>query len=163
MDTGSHMSSSILFGTCTTRTPRRSRAADHVVTANADEGVDLQLGQRRQGVLQGFRIVRHVATGRTEVHAAVEIDAGNLVDRQLVLLVGVALGQPFEAIVESDRHTPQFDRLDGGGADHPVGARCGSAADDDAETLHRHVSAPSTAVRPSSARDTRNAGGTRRV
>ena len=39
-----------------------------------------------------------------EQHAAIEVDARDLVDRQLVLLVGVALGEPVEAVVEADRH-----------------------------------------------------------
>ena len=39
-----------------------------------------------------------------EEHAAIEVDARDLVDGQLVLLVGVALGQPVEAVVEADGH-----------------------------------------------------------
>ena len=44
---------------------------------------------------------------RAEEHAAVEVDARDLVDRQLVLLVGVALGEPVEAVVKADGHAAE--------------------------------------------------------
>ena len=70
---------------------------------------------------------------RAEHHAAVEMDARDFVDRQLVLFVGVALGEPLESVVEADRCAPDRDGLDGNGGDDAVGAGRGAAADQDAD------------------------------
>ena len=113
-------------------------AAHHVVAADADERVDLELGERRDRVLQALGVARHVAPRGAEEHAAIEVDARDLVDRQLVLFVGVALGEPVEAVVEADRHASDLDRFDGDRADDAVRAGRGPAADDDADAFDGH-------------------------
>ena len=117
----------------------RRRAAHHVVAADADERVDLELAERRDGVVEALRALGDVAPRRAEEDAAVEVDARHLVDRQLVLLVGVALRQPLEAVGEADGHAADADRLDGDRADHAVGAGRGTAADDDADAFDGHA------------------------
>ena len=113
-------------------------AAHHVVAADADERVDLELGERRDRVLQALGVARDVAARGAEEHAAIEVDARDLLDRQLVLFVGVALGEPVEAVVEADRHASDLDGFDGDRADDAVGAGRGTAADDDADAFDGH-------------------------
>ena len=113
-------------------------AAHHVVAANADERVDLELGQRRDGVLQALGVARDVAPRGAEEHAAIEVDARDLLGRQLVLFVGVALGEPVEAVVETDRHASDLDGFDGDRADDAVRAGRGTTADDDTDAFDGH-------------------------
>jgi len=116
----------------------RDGAAHHVVAANADERVDLELRERCDRVLQAFGVARDVAPRGAEEHAAIEVDARDLLDRQLVLFVGVALGEPVEAVVEADRHASNLDGLDCDRADDAVRPGRGTASDDDTDALDGH-------------------------
>ena len=116
----------------------RGRAAHHVVAADAHERVDFELGKRSTGVLHALGVARHVAPRGSEEHAAIEVDARDFVDGQLVLFIGVALGEPVEAVVESDRHAADLDGLDGDGADDAVRPWRGTATNDDADSFNGH-------------------------
>src|SRR5688572_14821667 len=55
-----------------------------------------------------------------------------------MLFVGVALGEPIEAVVEADGHAPDLDRFESHSADDAVRTGSGPAADDDANAFDRH-------------------------
>ena len=119
------------------RAARRDRhgAAHHVVAADGDERVDLELRERRERVVEALRIARDVEPRRAEQHAAVEMDARHLVDRQLALLVGVALREPLESVLEADWRAASLDRFERRRRNHAVGAGRRAAADDDADSF----------------------------
>jgi hypothetical protein len=75
---------------------------------------------------------------RAEYDAAVEVYARDFVNRHLVLLVGVALGEPLEAVVEADGRASRLNRLDDDRADDAVRPRRGPAADKNTDSLNRH-------------------------
>ena len=113
-------------------------AAHQVVAANADQRVDLELGECGDRVLQALGVAGDVAARGAEEHAAIEVDARDLLNRQLVLFVGVALSEPVEAVIEADRHASDLDGFDGNRADDSVRPGCRTAADDDADAFDGH-------------------------
>ena len=120
------------------RGAERHRAAHHVVAADGDERVDFELRERGERVVEALRIARDVEPRRAEQHAAIEMDARHIVDRQLALLVGVALREPLESVLKADRRAAPLDRFERRRRNHPVGAGRRSAADDDADPFDAH-------------------------
>ena len=135
----------MLLGTCTTRMLLRDAMAAALFTMSSPpmqtRASILSLASAASVLsrLSGSR----VTSRRDEPSSTppVEVDARDLVDGQLVLLVGVALGEPVEAVVEADGHAAELDGLDGHGADDAVGPGRGAAAHHDADALDVHGAA----------------------
>ncbi len=143
-ESGSERSLSIDLGTCTTLMAPfvgaldGGGAAHEVVAADGDERLDAELAERGDGVIKALGVARDVGAGGAEDAPAVEVDARDLVDGHLVLLVRVALREPLEAVVEADGRAAHLDRLDDDGADDAVRARRRAATDKDSESFNSH-------------------------
>jgi hypothetical protein len=68
----------------------------------------------------------------------VEVYSCNVVDRKLALLVGVALGKPFKAIVKPDRSATGLQGFEGNRRDHSIRARRWTATNQDADSFDSH-------------------------
>ena len=98
----------MLFGTCTTLD---GRSRDAIAAAlRTMSSPPMQTSASIFSLLSAATVLSKLSAlsvmsraRRAEQDAAVEVDARDLVDGQLVLLVGVALRQPVEAVGEADR------------------------------------------------------------
>src|SRR5436309_7594356 len=70
------------------------------------------------------------------------MDARHLVYGEFVLLIGITLGKPFEAIVKTDRCTTTLNGLDSDRRDHAVCTGRRTTSDKDAYFLRCHQLEP---------------------
>ena len=145
----------MLLGTCTTLIALRDAIAGALRTMSSpptQTSASIRSLASAASVLSRLSGSRRRPARGSEQHAAIEMDARDVVDGQLALLVGVALRQPLEAVVEADGDGAELDGLDGHRADHAVGARRRPAADDDADAFDCHSVGCSVRSRKSHAR-----------
>jgi hypothetical protein len=116
------------------------RTGEQIVAADGDERLDAEFFESGNRILESRWITRDIGARSAEYDAAGEMDPRDLLDRQFVLLIGVSLRQPFEAVMNADRRNAVLNRLDRHGGDHPIGARCRAATNQNAEFLQCHDS-----------------------
>ena len=156
MSLGSGRSLSMVLGTCATVRPSdglgQSRGRKRgVVAADGDEVVDAEALEGLGHPGDAFRRPRRIRARGANDRAAVEVDAGGVVDLQLDDVLDVALHQPLEAVVAAQHAQPVVARLDRGCRDDRVDARRGTTTYEDRQRLH-------DALRPTIVREGEHAG-----
>jgi hypothetical protein len=122
--------------------PRQSgRGERRVVPADRDQVIDAQALEGLGDLRDAVRRRRRVRPGSTDDGAAVEVDAGGVVDPKLGDVLGIASDKPLEAVVAPEDLQALVAGLDGGGRNDRVDAGRRAAADQDAECLHRSLRA----------------------
>src|SRR5262244_1525147 len=91
--------------------------------------------QRLAHLTDALGRLARIRARRADDRAAVEVDAGRVVDFEVDHVLGVALGEPFEAVVAAEHPQAVVARLDGGGRDDRVDPGRRSPADQDRERL----------------------------
>jgi hypothetical protein len=139
------------------RIDHESRAKRRVIAADRQQVVDPELSQVRQHAPDFFRIRRHhfvrfqsgiveqASARRAQDRPAVEMDARDQRDVEPDGIPGwiePVRRQPAKAVVEPDHLVTAVDRLYRCRVDYTVDSRCGSPANDDAESPGSHVLDP---------------------
>ena len=91
-----------------------------VVTANRNQPGHTEGIQTRQAGIEMLEFLRGVGTRRAEVGAAAEVNPTDILDRQALHLAGLAIHDPFEAILNADHVTAAENTPDRGGSDDTI-------------------------------------------
>ena len=110
-----------------------------VIAADGDEGGDAKFFEDAEEVLHLFFGLGGVGAGGAEDGAAAEVDVLDVADGEGPALLGIAGGEPFEAIAEADDFVALVYAFNRGGGDDAVEAGGGTATDQDSQSAFAHV------------------------